>query len=73
MRKLIVSLVAALTLAVMPVAGAHPSENRADQSTFDGPHCHTNEMSQNFAFPSHRAHLATLDAGLSVFTGVACP
>ena len=72
MRKAVVGLTAAGILAFAPVASGHPSENRADQSTFGGPHCHINLMSGNFTFPSHLAHVKT---GLSggVFMATACP
>jgi hypothetical protein len=72
MRKLIIGMTVVVSLALMPAASGHPSENRADQSTFDGPHCHENLFSGKLAFPSHRAHLAT---GLvdGVFTGAGCP
>lgn len=74
MNKLVttVALTLGLLLALSSVALAHPSENRADQSTFGGPHCHTNTISGNFAFPSHRGHEAS---GLAdgVFTAVDCP
>jgi hypothetical protein len=72
MRKVVVGLMVAGALAVAPVASGHPSENRADQSTFGGPHCHINLMSGNFAFPSHLAHVKT---GLSggVFMATTCP
>lgn len=73
MRRLIVCVVAVLTLAVMPAAWGHPSENRADQSTFGGPHCHTNLKSESFAFPSHRAHLASNAASAFVFMAAECP
>jgi hypothetical protein len=72
MRKLIVGLVAAFALAFASTASGHPSEHRADQSVFGGPHCHINLQSGNFAFPSHRAHERTgLEDG--VFTATACP
>lgn len=72
MRKLIVGVTVVVSLALMPAASGHPSENRASQSTFGGPHCHTNLVSGGFAFPSHKAHLVT---GLTdgVFAGAACP
>jgi hypothetical protein len=73
MRKVIViGSMAVLSLALATAASGHPSENRADQSVFGGPHCHTNQHSGNFAFPSHRAHIAT---GLPsvVFAAAACP
>jgi hypothetical protein len=72
MRKVVVGLTVAGVLAFAPVASGHPSENRADQSTFGGPHCHINLMSGNFAFPSHHAHVVT---GLSggVFMATTCP
>jgi hypothetical protein len=72
MRKLIVGLVAAFALAAAPAASGHPSENRADQSTFGGPHCHINQLSGNFAFPSHRAHIAT-GTPVNIFAGTTCP
>jgi hypothetical protein len=56
MRKIVVGLTVVGILAFAPVASGHPSENRALQSTFGGPHCHINLMSGNFAFPSHRGH-----------------
>jgi hypothetical protein len=72
MRKVVVGLTVAGLLALAPSAAGHPSENRADQSTFGGPHCHINLMSGNFAFPSHHAHVVT---GLSngVFMATTCP
>jgi hypothetical protein len=72
MRKLVVGLTVAGVLALAPVASGHPSENRADQSTFGGPHCHINLMSGNFAFPSHNAHVMTGTSD-GVFMAVACP
>ena len=71
MRKSIVGLVAVLVLGVTSAAYGHPSENRADQSTFGGPHCHVNVQSGNFAFPSHMAHLASGPG--NVFNAVDCP
>lgn len=72
MRKLIIAAITVLALAITPVALGHPSENRAEQSLFGGPHCHINLMSGRHAFPSHRAHIAT---GLAdgIFTAAACP
>lgn len=74
MYKLVTTVVVTLglLLALSSVALAHPSENRADQSTFGGPHCHINLKSGNFAFPSHRGHLAS---GLTdgVFMAADCP
>jgi hypothetical protein len=72
MRKLIVGLVAASALAAAPAASGHPSENRADQSTFGGPHCHINQLSGNFAFPSHMAHIAT-GTPVNIFAATTCP
>jgi hypothetical protein len=72
MRKLIVGLVAASALAAAPAASGHPSENRADQSTFGGPHCHINQLSGNFAFPSHQAHIAT-GTPVNIFAATTCP
>jgi hypothetical protein len=71
MRKSIVGLAAVLVLGVTSAAYGHPSENRADQSTFGGPHCHVNVQSGNFAFPSHMAHLASGPG--NVFNAVECP
>jgi hypothetical protein len=72
MRKVVLGLTVAGVLALAPAASGHPSEHRADQSTFGGPHCHINLMSGNFAFPSHHAHEVT---GLSdgVFMAADCP
>ena len=72
MRKLIVGLVAGCALIAAPVASAHPSENRADQSTFGGPHCHINQLSGMFAFPSHMAHIAT-GTPVNIFAATDCP
>jgi len=72
MRKLIVGLVAAFALAFAPMASGHPSENRADQSVFGGPHCHINQHSGKFAFPSHRAHIAT-GTPVGIFEATDCP
>jgi len=72
MRKLIVGLTAAAVLALAPAASGHPSENRADQAFFEGPHCHVNQKSGNFAFPSHKAHSKTgLPTG--IFASAPCP
>jgi hypothetical protein len=70
---LLLAVVALFVLALAPAALGHPSENRAVQSTFGGPHCHTNLISGELAFPSHQAHLRTGDAGLAVFAPAACP
>lgn len=74
MYKLVTTVVVTLglLLALSSVALAHPSENRADQSVFGGPHCHINLNSGNFAFPSHRGHIAS---GLAdgVFMAADCP
>ena len=72
MRKVIVGLTVSGLLAFAPVASGHPSEHRNLQSTFGGPHCHINLMSEHFAFPSHLAHMKT---GLSggVFMATTCP
>jgi hypothetical protein len=72
MRKLIVGLVAASALAAAPAASGHPSENRADQSTFGGPHGHLNQLSGDFAFPSHMAHIAT-GTPVNIFAATTCP
>jgi hypothetical protein len=71
MRKSIVGLAAVLVLGVTSAAYGHPSENRADQSTFGGPHCHVNVHSDNFAFPSHMGHLASGPG--NVFNAAECP
>jgi hypothetical protein len=75
MRKFIVGVIAVFALAFASAASGHPSENRALQG-FGGdpnfPHCHTNLNSGNFAFPSHRAHIASgLEDG--VFAAALCP
>ncbi len=72
MRKLIVGLAAVSVFAFTPAASGHPSENRADQAFFGGPHCHINQHSGNFAFPSHRAHMAT-GTPVGVFASAPCP
>ena len=72
MRKLIISLATAAALVAAPAASGHPSENRADQSTFGGPHCHINQLSGNFAFPSHMAHVAT-GTPVNIFAATTCP
>jgi hypothetical protein len=72
MRKLIVGLTAAAVLALTPAASGHPSENRADPGFGGGPHCHINQHSGKFAFPSHTAHVATGIEG-RVFAAEACP
>jgi hypothetical protein len=72
MRKLIVGLTVVSALALTPAASGHPSENRADQSVFGGPHCHINQHSGNFAFPSHMAHIAT-GTPMTVFAATECP
>jgi len=72
MRKLIAGLTVAVVLVFASAAFGHPSENRAEQAFFGGPHCHVNQHSGKFAFPSHRAHIAT---GLpnTVFAAAECP
>jgi len=72
MRKLIVGLTAVLVLALTPTASGHPSENRAEPAFFGGPHCHINQQSGKFAFPSHRAHVAT-GLPVGVFAATDCP
>ena len=72
MRKIVVGLVAAGLLALAPVASGHPSENRNPTSTFGGPHCHINLMSDNFVFNSHRAHQRT-GTSPAVFVPTTCP
>jgi hypothetical protein len=71
MRKSIVGLTAVLVLGLTSAASGHPSENRAEQGFGGGPHCHFNVKSENFAFPSHTAHLASGPG--NVFNAVACP
>ena len=72
MRKFVVGLTVVGILAFAPVASGHPSEHRALQSTFGGPHCHINLMSGHFAFPSHNAHVRTGTSD-GVFMAVPCP
>ena len=72
MRKLVVGLVAAAALAVAPVASGHPSENRDEQSLFGGPHCHINQLSGSYAFPSHMAHIET-GTPVGIFAAAPCP
>lgn len=72
MRRLTIALTSALVLALAPAASGHPSENRSDQSTFGGPHCHVNEQSGHNAYPSHRAHERTGTSD-GVFTATPCP
>jgi hypothetical protein len=72
MHKATVALAAFAVLAFTPAATGHPSENRAEQGFFFGPHCHINQHSGNFAFPSHRAHVAT-GTPIGVFAAAACP
>ena len=71
MRKSIVGLAAALVLGLASAASGHPSENRNEQAFHGGPHCHVNVHSENFAFPSHMAHLASGPG--DVFNATACP
>ena len=72
MRKPIVGLAAVVVFAFTPAASGHPSENRADQGFFFGPHWHINQHSGNLAFPSHRAHIAT-GTPVEVFAAAPCP
>jgi hypothetical protein len=72
MRKFIVGLTAVLVLAFTSAASGHPSENRAEQAFFGGPHCHINQQSGNFAFPSHMAHIST-GLPVGVFAAAPCP
>jgi hypothetical protein len=72
MRKLIVGLVAGCALIAARVASGHLTENRADQSTFGGAHCHINQLSGTFAFPSHMAHIAT-GTPVNIFAATECP
>lgn len=71
MRKVVVTVVAAAALAAAPAASGHPSENRAETAVHGGPHCHINQLSGNFAFPSHRAHVAT-GTPVNIFEGATC-
>ena len=48
-----------------------PDENRAERAFHGGPHCHVNVHSDNAAFPSHMAHLASGPG--NVFNAVPCP
>jgi hypothetical protein len=72
MRKLVAGFVAISALVAAPVASGHPSENRADQSLFGGPHCHINQLSGTFAFPSHQAHIST-GTPVNIFAAADCP
>jgi hypothetical protein len=72
MRKLVVAVVATAGLAIAPTASGHPSENRAETAFHGGPHCHINQLSGNFAFPSHRAHVAT-GTPVNIFAAAQCP
>jgi hypothetical protein len=72
MRNFIVGLTVFLVAAFAPAALGHPSENRAEPAFFGGPHCHINQQSGNFAFPSHRAHVAT-GTPVGVFAAAECP
>jgi hypothetical protein len=71
MRKSIVGLTAVFVLGVTSAAYGHPSENRAERAFHGGPHCHVNVHSDNAAFPSHMAHLASGPG--NVFNAVPCP
>jgi hypothetical protein len=75
MRRLFVAGALAAALALPSAVSAHPSENRADQSTFGGPHCHTNLESGMTVYNSHGAHAKQNDRkpGGAVFTPVTCP
>lgn len=73
MRRLIVGVVTVLVMTLAPAAWGHPSENRDLQSTFGGPHCHINLKTGEFAFPSHRAHIATGVNPDVIFTAATCP
>jgi len=72
MRKLVVTTISAAALAFAPAASGHPSENRAETAFHGGPHCHINQLSGNFAFPSHRAHIAT-GTPVNIFAATPCP
>ena len=72
MRKIVVGLTVAGLFALAPVASGHPSENRNPTSTFGGPHCHINLMSDNFVFNSHKAHVMT-GTSPAVFMATTCP
>ena len=72
MRKAALTVVAAAALAFAPAAYGHPSENRAETAFHGGPHCHINQLSGNFAFPSHRAHIAT-GTPVNIFASAPCP
>jgi hypothetical protein len=71
MRKSIVGLTAVLVLGLTSSAYGHPSENRNEVAFHGGPHCHVNVNSENFAFPSHMAHLASGPG--NVFNATTCP
>ena len=72
MRRIVVGLTVAGLFALAPVASGHPSENRNPTSTFGGPHCHINLMSDNFVFNSHKAHVMT-GTSPAVFVPTTCP
>jgi len=72
MRKVVIGLTVLFVVAFAPTASGHPSENRAEPAFFGGPHCHINQQSGNFAFPSHRAHVAT-GTPVGVFAAAECP
>ena len=72
MRKTVVTVVAAAALALAPAAFGHPSENRSEVAFHGGPHCHINQLSGNFAFPSHQAHVAT-GTPVNIFAATSCP
>jgi hypothetical protein len=72
MRKVTVALALFAVFVFSPSASGHPSENRAEPAFFGGPHCHINQHSGNFAFPSHRAHVAT-GTPVGVFAAAECP
>ncbi|HEX5859868.1 MAG TPA: hypothetical protein VFY91_17305 [Microbacterium sp.] len=72
MRKVALTVVAAAALALAPAAYGHPSENRAETAFHGGPHCHINQLSDHFAFPSHRAHVAT-GTPVNIFAATTCP
>ncbi|MDP8904202.1 MAG: hypothetical protein M3N29_02585 [Chloroflexota bacterium] len=75
MKRLALALAISGLLAAPAAALAHPSENRNERSTFEGPHCHINLRSGTLVFPSHGAHLKQLALGPAgaVFTATECP
>ena len=47
-------------------------ERGAEVAFHGGPHCHINQLSGNFAFPSHQTHVAT-GTPVNIFAATTCP